>query len=73
MRADTLLDHLDQALDSASIGECDRSERLVLAVWWLVARLGKELDLDPAEAAGQVQIMAALAAEQLVCRGPERH
>ena len=73
MLADELLDCLDQALDSALTDECDRSERLALAVWWLVDRLGDELGLEPMEAAGQVQMMAALAAEQMACWGPELH
>ena len=73
MLADDLLIHLDQALESALTAECDRSERLALAVWWLVDRLGDELGLEPEEAAGQVQMMAVLAAEQMGCRGPERH
>ena len=73
MLADELLNRLDQALDSALTDECERSERLALAVWWLVDRLGEELGVDPPEAAGQVQMMAALAAEQMACRGPERH
>jgi hypothetical protein len=71
MLADGLLDRLDQARDSALTDECDRSERLALAVWWLVDRLSQELDLDPSEAAGQVQIMAALAAEQMLDQGTE--
>ena len=73
MLADKLLLRLDQALDSALTEECDRYERLALAVWWLVDRLAEELDLGPAEAAGQVQMMAVLAAEQMGCRDPERH
>ena len=73
MLAEALLNSLDQALDSALSDECDRSERLALAVWWLVDRLGQELGLEPMEAAGHVQMMAALAAEQMTCRGPERH
>lgn len=73
MLANDLLIHLDQALDSALTEECDRAERLVLAVWWQVDRLGEELGLEPAEAARQVQMMAALAAEQMGCRGRERH
>ena len=73
MLANDLLIHLDQALDSALTEECDRAERLVLAVWWLVDRLCEELDLDPAEAAVQVQMMAALAAEQMGRRGPAQH
>ena len=73
MLADELLNRLDHALDSALTDECDRPERLALAVWWLVDRLGDELGLEPEEAAGQVQMMAVLAAEQMGCRGPERH
>ena len=71
MLADELLNRLDQALDSALTGECDRSERLALAVWWLVDRLGDELGLEPMEAAGQVQMMAALAAEQMLGQGAD--
>ena len=66
MLADKLLRRLDQALDSTLTDECDRSERLALAVWWLADRLGQELGVDPPEAAGQVQMMAALAAEQML-------
>ena len=73
MLAHDLLSKLDKALESALTAECDRSERLVLAVWWLVDRLGQELGVDPPEAAGQIQMMAALAAEQMGRRGPARH
>ena len=73
MLADELLDRLDQALASELTDKCDRSERLALAVWWLVDRLCEELGVEPVEAAGQIQIMAALAAEQMACRGPKRH
>ena len=71
MLADELLNHLAQALDSALTDECSRSERLALAVWWLVDRLGEELGLEPMEAAGQVQMMAALAAEQMLGQGTD--
>ena len=73
MLADELLNHLDQALDSALTDECDCSEWLALAVWWLVNRLGEELGIEPMEAAGQVQIVAALAAEQMGGRDSARH
>ena len=73
MLAHDLLSNLDEALDTALTDECDRAERLALAVWWLVDRLGNELHLEPPDAAQQVQMMAALAAEQMGCRGPERH
>ena len=73
MLVEELLHSLDDALDSALTDECDRSERLALAAWWLVDRLGDELGIEPMEAAGQVRVMAVLAAEQMGCRDSARH
>ena len=73
MLADSLLNSLDQALDSALTEDCDRAERLVLAVWWLVDRLGEEFQLAPDEAAAQMQIMAALAAELMQASDAKTH
>ena len=65
MDVELFLDALDKALENQAGNECGRSDRLALAVWWLVDRLAVELDLDPVESAAQVQMMAAVAAEQM--------
>ena len=73
MDIEVFLEAFDQALDSQAGYECDRADRLALVVWWLVDRLADELALEPSEASAQVQMMAAVAAEQMSEIGTKPH
>jgi len=65
MDIELLLEAFDQALDSQAGCECERADRLALVVRWVLDRLAGEFALDPLESSAQVQMMAAVAAEQV--------
>ena len=73
MDIEVFLEAFDQALDDQTGCECDHADRLALVVWWLVDRLADELALEPSEASAQVQMMAAVAAEQMSEIGTKPH
>lgn len=65
MDIESFLGAFDHALDSQADFEAERADRLALVIWWLVDRLADELGLEPIESSARVQMMAALAAEQM--------
>ncbi|MCC5870468.1 MAG: hypothetical protein JJU27_18365 [Gammaproteobacteria bacterium] len=69
MVRDPLLADLDHALNNPVVGDLSEPERLALAVYWLVDRLGDTLDLTPKQAADRIGSMATLAAEHLTEHG----
>ena len=65
MLADPLLAALDDALECPQVAHLPRSDRLALALWWLIERVADELQMPPEQAADEVAMLCRLAKEMM--------
>lgn len=65
MEVDAFCKALDDAIDCPEALHLPRSDRLALAVWWLVNRVGGELRVPASIAAAHVAIASCVAAESM--------
>ena len=65
MLADPLLDALDDALECPQVAHLSRSDRLALALWWLIESVADEFGMPPERAADEVAKLCGLAKEMM--------
>ena len=65
MLADPLLAALDDALECPHVAHLSRSDRLALALWWLIESVADELEMTPERAADEVAMLCELAKEMM--------
>ena len=63
MLADPLLAALNEALECPQVAHLSRSDRLALALWWLVESVADEFGMPPERAADEVVMLCGLARE----------
>ena len=71
MPAEPLLAALDEALACPQVAHLPRSDRLALALWWLIDRTAAEFEMPPEQASDEVAKLCELAREMM--RGNEAH
>ena len=65
MLADPLLAALDAALECPQVAHLSRSDRLALALWWLIESVADEFEIPPERAAEEVAMLCKLAREMI--------
>ena len=63
MLAAPLIAALEEALEKPLPGDPTRSDRLALAVWWLIESVADEIGMPFEEAANEVAMLCGLAKE----------
>ena len=65
MHADPLLAALDEALECPQAAHLSRSDRLALALWWLIESVADEFGMPPERAADEVAKLCGLVKEMM--------
>ena len=63
MLADPLLAALNDALECPQVAHLPRSDRLALALWWLIESVADEFEMPAEQAADEVAMLCGVARE----------